>query len=158
MPCLVEIGSVVQQKKIFFNFVSVFSLFRNYLLLEKGRVPHLNKLQSPLPIVPSLVEIGPKDLEKKIFKFPQCIFQFRYYLPFEKDRALHLKKFESLSPKDDLYKVWMKLVQWLLRRRFLNFVIVFLLFRNHLPLEKVGPFIHTNLNLLYPRMHCAKLD
>ena len=147
---------------VFSLFVSVFSLFRNYLLLEKGRVPHLNKFQSLLPkyalcqVRLKLAQL--KDLEKKIFKFPQCIFQFRYYLPFEKDRALHLKKFESLSPKDDLYKVWMKLVQWLLRRRFLNFVIVFLLFRNHLPLEKVWPFIYINLNLLYPRMHCAKFD
>ena len=33
---------------------------------------------------------------------------------------------------------------------------VFLLFGNVLPLEKGGPFIWTNLNTLYPRMHCAK--
>ena len=33
----------------FFNFVNVFSLFRNYLPLEKGRALHLNKLEFPLP-------------------------------------------------------------------------------------------------------------
>ena len=33
----------------FLNFVNVFSLFRNYLPLEKGRAIHLNKLESPLP-------------------------------------------------------------------------------------------------------------
>ena len=33
----------------FFNFVNVFSLFHNYLLLEKGGTLHLNKLASPSP-------------------------------------------------------------------------------------------------------------
>ena len=33
----------------FFNFVNVFSLFRNYLPLEKSGALHLNKLESPLP-------------------------------------------------------------------------------------------------------------
>ena len=42
MPSLVEIGSI-----IFFNFVNVFSLFRNYLPLEKGGALPLNKLESP---------------------------------------------------------------------------------------------------------------
>ena len=46
---LVEIGSVVQEKRIFFNFVNVFSLFRNYLPLEKGGNLHLKKLESPSP-------------------------------------------------------------------------------------------------------------
>ena len=36
-------------RKRFLNFVNVFSLFRNYLLLEKGWALHLNKLESPLP-------------------------------------------------------------------------------------------------------------
>ena len=48
MPSLVEIGSVVLEKKIF-NFVNVFSLIRNYLPLEKGGVLHLNKLECPSP-------------------------------------------------------------------------------------------------------------
>ena len=33
----------------FFNSVNVFSLFRNYLPLEKGRTLYLNKLESPSP-------------------------------------------------------------------------------------------------------------
>ena len=33
---LVEIGRVALEKKIFFIFVNVFSLFRNYLSIEKG--------------------------------------------------------------------------------------------------------------------------
>ena len=33
----------------FFNFDNVFSLFRNYLPLEKGGALHLNKFESPSP-------------------------------------------------------------------------------------------------------------
>ena len=50
--------------------------------------------------------------------------------------ALHFDKFESPLPKVALCKVWLKLAHWFLRRRFFNFVNVFLLFRNYLPLEK----------------------
>ena len=39
-----EIGSMFLEKKILFNFVNVFSLFRNYLPVEKGGALHLNKL------------------------------------------------------------------------------------------------------------------
>ena len=55
---------------------------------------------------------------------------------------LHLNKLESPSPKDALKQIWLKLVQWFLRR-FLNFKNVFLLFRNYLPLEK-GEALHLN--------------
>ena len=65
MPNLDEIGSVVLEKKIFF-FVNVFSLFLNYLPLEKSGALHLNKLKSPSP--KSLVEIGSVVLEKKFLK------------------------------------------------------------------------------------------
>ena len=49
MPSLVEFGSVVLEKRIFFNFVSVFSLFSNYLPLEKSGTLHLYKFESPSP-------------------------------------------------------------------------------------------------------------
>ena len=57
--------------------------------------------------------------------------------------ALHLNKFESPSPKDALCQVWLKLAQWFWRRRFFNFVNVFSLFRNYLPLEQGGA-LHLN--------------
>ena len=47
MPSLVEIGSVILEEKIFLNFCQSYSLFRNYLPLEKGGAVHLNKLESP---------------------------------------------------------------------------------------------------------------
>ena len=36
-------------RRRFFSFVKIFSLFRNYLPLEKGGALHLNKLESPSP-------------------------------------------------------------------------------------------------------------
>ena len=108
--------------------------------------------------VPNLVEIGPAVLEKKILNFVNVFWNslFRNYLPLEKGKALDLNKLESSSPKDALCQVWLKLAQRFWRNRFLNFVNVFLLFRNYLPLEKGGPFICTKLNPHHPRMHCAK--
>jgi hypothetical protein len=44
---------------------------------------------------------------------------FCNYLPFEQDLGLYLNKLESLSPKDDLYQVWLKFAQWFWRFSFL---------------------------------------
>ena len=107
--------------------------------------------------VPSLEKIGSVFLEKRIFKnFVNVFSLFRNYLPLEKGRPIYLNKLKSPSPKDTLYKAWLKLAEWFWRRRILNFVNVYLLFHNYLPLEKGSPFIWTNLNPLLPRMLCAK--
>ena len=52
-------------------------------------------------------------------------------------------KLESPSPKDALCQVWLKLAQWFWRRFFFNFVNVFSLFPNYLPLGKGGA-LHLN--------------
>ena len=54
-----------------------------------------------------------------------------------------LDKIESHSPKDTLCQVWLKLAQWFWRGRFFNFVKVFSLIRNYLPLER-GRTLHLN--------------
>ena len=43
---------------------------------------------------------------------------FRNYLPLEKGGAPHLNKLESPSPRDTLCQVWLKLAQWIWRRRW----------------------------------------
>ena len=68
--------------------------------------------------VPSLVEIGPGVLEKKILNFVNVFSLFDNYLLLEKGGVLHLNKLESPSPKDALCQVWLKLPQWLWRRRW----------------------------------------
>ena len=52
-------------RRRFFNFVNVFSLFRNYFPLEKGRALHLNKIESFYPRM-LCAKFGPVVLEKKI--------------------------------------------------------------------------------------------
>ena len=89
--------------------------------------------------MPSLVEIGPVFLEKKILKFHQCInfSLFLNYLPFEKGGTPHLNKRESPSPKDAV-------LNWLSgsEEDFLNFVNVFSLFLHYIPpLKRAGSFI-----------------
>ena len=64
----------------------------------------------------------------------------------------------SPSPEDALCQVWLKLAQWLWRRRYLNFrqIIYFRYFLIISPWKGAGSFIWTNLNPLHPRMLCAK--
>ena len=66
--------------------------------------------------MPSLVEIGPLVLEKKIFKNFQYFLLFCDYLPLEKSNPLGFNNLESPPPKDDLCQVWLKLAQWFWRR------------------------------------------
>ena len=119
-------------------------LFHNYLPLEKGRVLHLNKFESPSPKdALCLVWLKLAQLFRRRFFLISSMY-FRYFLfipPLEKGRVLHLNKLESPLPNDALCQVSLKLAQWFWRRRFLNVVNVFLLFRNYLPLEK-GVALH----------------
>jgi hypothetical protein len=54
----------------------------------------------------------------------------------ERGYPLALKTLESPLPKDYLCQVWLKLAQWLGRRRFLNDPIPFFHFCDYLPFEK----------------------
>ena len=67
--------------------------------------------------MPSLVEIDPEVLEKKIFKVFDRILLFLLNLPLLKGVALHLNRLESPPPKDALCRVLLKLAQWFWRRR-----------------------------------------
>ena len=60
--------------------------------------------------MPSLGEIGPMVLEKKILNSINVFLLFHNYLSLEKGVALHLTKLESSSTKDALFQVWLKLI------------------------------------------------
>ena len=79
-----------------------------------------------------------------------------HYLVYDNSLVLHLNKLESPSSKDALCQVWLKLAQWFWRRGLFNFVSVYSLFSNYLPMKRAGPFFSTNMNPLHPWMHCAK--
>ena len=61
---------------------------------------------------------------------------FVIIFPLEKGYPLLLYKLESLSPKNELYQVWLKMAQWFWRRRFLNNPSPFLHFSDYLPFEE----------------------
>ena len=82
-------------------------------------------------------------LRRWLLKFVNIFLLFHYYLPLKKGGAIHLNKLESSSPKNALCQVSLNLALWLLRRKFLKFVNIFLLFRYYLPLEK-GVALHLN--------------
>ena len=76
VPSLVEIGPVVLEKKIFKVHQCIFAIS---LLspVGKGHGPSFEQtgiLITQGCFVPSLVEIGPVVLKKKIFKVCQCIY------------------------------------------------------------------------------------
>ena len=121
-------------RRRFFNFVNVFSIFRNYLPLEKGWAIYLDNLISPHPLMLCakfgwnwLSGSGEEDFLISSMFF-STISYICNYPPLEKGGALHLNKLKSPSPKDALCQVWLNLTQWFWRRRFSNFVNVFSLF------------------------------
>jgi hypothetical protein len=87
---------------------------------------------------------------RRFLNDPTPILHFCDYLHFEEDLALYLNKLESLSPKDDLYQVWLNYAQWFLRR-FKKKIQCFLLFCNYLPLEKGDPLYLNKLESPPPR-------
>ena len=79
---------------------------------------------------------------------------FRYFViisPLKQGGSLHLYKLEFPSPKDVLCQVWLKLAHCSWRRRYFNFVNVFLLFCYYLPLEKGGALHLNKLELPLPK-------
>ena len=129
----------------YFNFVNVFWLFCNYPFLEKGGALHLKKLESLL-LEDELCQVWLK-LAKwfwrgRFLNFVNVFLLFCNYIPFEKIGAVHLNKTESLQPRMLCAKFGWYWPSGSWRRRFLNFVYVFLLFRN-LPLENGGA-LHLN--------------
>ena len=120
---LVEIDQVALEKKIFKNFVNVFSLFF---------------ITSPWKVTGSFIWtnlnlIHPRMLCTKFswnwpsgsggiffFYFVNEFPIFHYYFPLENGQVLHLKKLESCWPKHALCQVWLKLAPWFWRKRFLK--------------------------------------
>ena len=131
----------------FLNFVNVISRFRNYLPFEKDMALHFNKLISPShkdALCQVWLKLAQWFWRRRFLNFVNVFSLFRNYLPLKKGGALHLNKLESPSPKDASSQVWLKLAQWFWRRRFFNFINVFSLFHNYLPLKKGGALLLNN--------------
>ena len=124
----------------FWSFVDIFPLFHYYLPYEKGMALHLNKHDFPSP-KDALCQVWWKMAQwflrrRRFINFFSVFSLFPYHLHLKKVGAIDLNKLESSSPKNVLCQVWLKLALWFLRKRFLQSVDIFLLFRYFLPLEK----------------------
>ena len=112
---------MVLEKRIFFNFVNVFLVFRNYLPLKKGGALHMIKVESPSPkdaLCQVWLKLAQWFWRRRSLNYVNVFSLFRNYLLLETGRALHLNKLESPLPKDALCQVWLKLAQWFWRRRW----------------------------------------
>ena len=100
-------------------------------------------------IWPTLNPLQPRMAQwfwrRRFSNFVNVFALFQNYHPLKKVGALHLKKYEFPSAKHDLCQVRLKLAQWFWRRRFFNFVNIFSLFLNYLPLEECGTLHSTKL-------------
>jgi hypothetical protein len=100
---------------------------------------------------------GSVILEKKLLQWPHKFFCFCDYLPFEQELALYLYNLESR--KDDLYQVWLQIVCWFWRRRFIfNINTCKYGFPYCSPSQPLGTMIWTNLNIHYIRKLSCKYD
>ena len=142
MPSLAEIGPVVLEKKIFL----IVSMYFHYFIIIsplKRAWPFMDMWTNLNPLHPR-INCARFDWNwQRFFNLVNVFSLWCNYFPLGKRETLLLKKLESTSTKDALCQVWFKWAQWFWRRRFLNFVNVFSLFRYHLPLEKGGA-IHLN--------------
>ena len=132
----------------FLNVVNVFSLFHDYLPLEKGMALQQNKLEFPLSkdaLYQVRLKLAQWFWRRRFLIILNMILHFRYYLPFEKGATLHLNNLDTPLTKDAVCQDWFKQGQWFWRRRFSNILNRNSLFRYYLPLEKG---VDLNLNKL----------
>ena len=85
-PCLVEIGSVFLEKKIFWFGQCIFTI--SYLSpFEKGGAHHLNKLESP-STKDALCQVWLKMVQcfwrRRFLNFINVFSEFRNYLPWKR--------------------------------------------------------------------------
>ena len=129
MPCLIEIGPAVLEKRIF-KFRQHILLFRSYLPFEKGHGPQFEQIWICITnecFVLNLVKFDLVVLENSSMYF------FRS-LPFGKGMAFHF-----LITKGCFVLSLVKFDKVVLEKKIFKFIDVFLLFRNYryLPFGKV---------------------
>ena len=110
-------------EKDFKIFANVFSLFGNYLSLEKGLFfiwtilkPHSTIANGALCYV--WLKLAQRFWGRRFLIFVNILLLFCNFLPLAKSVTLHLHKVEFPSLKDALCQVWLKVAQWFRRRRW----------------------------------------
>ena len=86
-------------RRRFEKFVNVFSLFRNYLRLEKDRTLHFNKIESPLPkddLCQVWLKLAKWFWKTRFFKIVKVFTIFCNYRPWKKEEPFILKNWISI--------------------------------------------------------------
>ena len=86
--------------------------------------------------------------------FRKYIFGISWLPPLEKGHGPSLEQTGILITQGCFMPSLVEIGQVVLERKIFKFPLC--IFPNYLPWKRVGPFICTNLNSLYPRMLCAK--
>ena len=135
--------------------VEFFSKFRQCFFsilivspLGKGWDPSFVQTWTLLPkddFLPSLDYIWRSGSWENVFKFLKCTFAISLLSPLGKGQCPIFEQIwiSFTQCKEDLCQVWLKLAQWLWRRRFLNVVNSYFLFYYYVPLVK-GVALHLN--------------
>ena len=129
-------------------------LFLNYLPLEIEQDTLFQETWIHFTqgcIVPGLVEIGPVLLEKKILNFANVLLLFLNYLPLQIEQGSSFEHTWIPFTKGCIVPSLVKIGPLFQKRKFLIFANVFLIFHDHLPLEK-GRALHLN-KLDFPLPH-----
>ena len=107
--------NILKKKNTSGKILPIF-LYSRILLIK--RIAFENAYESSIIFQPfSYANVPAKSLPYAPTFFHQYISLFCYYLSLQKGMVLHLNKLKSPSPKDGLYQVWLKLIQWFWRRR-----------------------------------------
>ena len=101
--------------------------------------------------VPSLFEIG------SVFWRTRCFKYFKYYFTFSLLSPLGKGRGPSFEQTFRIPFTQKRFVPGLVRRRFLNFINVFSLFRKYLPLEKGGALHLNKLEFISPKDHLCQV-
>ena len=118
VPCLVEIGPVVLEKKM-----KMWEVYRsdNYDNIGQRKIFDQKS--------------GSGEDFLKILSMYFCFFL--YYLPLKKSVVLYLNKVQYPLPKDAFFTVLVKMGPVVLEKRLLRYVNVFPLLHHHLPFENI---------------------
>ena len=145
-------------RRRFYDFVNVFSLFRNYLSLDKGVALDLNKFESPLPknvLCQVWLKLAQWFCRRRFLNTSMYVLYFEIISPSNRTGPIILTKWNPLYPRMIYAKFGWNLRSGSGKEDFLNTSIYFRYFVINSPWNRAEP-IWTNLNPLYPRMFCAK--
>jgi hypothetical protein len=112
-------SAFVVLEKIFLNDPTQFLHFCDYLSFDEDLALDLYNFRFPLPkngLYQVWLKLAFSFWRRGSYKIVIEYLLFRYYIPLGKGVVLHFYNFESHFPKDDLWQLWLKLVQRLWRR------------------------------------------